>query len=318
MIFFGKKTAKPEFTPEELTTKKKQLIDSEVEEYIGSSGVSTKWLEYGVWYQQHRRLFTLTVVWFLAIAASIFWAFVLYYIASFLYIGIRQDQENSVALSTYSLRPQRSDQSANLEYTFFQALALPNGRYDLVGKVTNKSTNGWASFNYNFSDGQQSLGAGTGFVYPGETKYLLALGQSLKGSPFDVRLIMSNILLNRFTPRNMTDWSGYHDAHLDFIIQDKVYMPADESGLTEKLPINRVSFSIINNSAYTYRTVPFLIILYYGDKMVAVDRYIANNFKPKEKIDADLSFVGSLGPVSRLDIVPDVNILDTANFGSVQ
>ena len=317
-LFGNKQSGAPELTPEDLVNQKKELIEAEVEQYVGSSGVPTKWLEYGLWYQQHRRFFTLSVVWSLSIVAAVSWAFALYYVADFFIIGIRQDQENAVALSQSSLHAGRPDQTVNLEYSFEQAIALPDGRYDLVGKVVNNSTNGWASFGYYFSDGLQNLGAGNGFVYPGETKYLVALAQTLSGSPFDVRLVLDNPLLNRFTPRTMPDWASFRDDHLDFIYQDKVYVPADQSGLTEKIPINSVSFTIINNSAYTYKVAPFLIILYDGDKIVAVDRYIVNDFRSRAKVKASLSFIGSLGPVDHLEIYPDVNILNADNFGSIQ
>jgi hypothetical protein len=317
MLFFGHKNKSnnlPLPTNAELTEQKRQMIESQMERYQGA-GITTKSLELGLWYQKHRQIFLWVTVWGLSLSAAVFWSFILYYIATYLLVGKTADQENAMALSEWSLSSPRPNQSANIDYSFYQAIPLADGRYDLVGQITNKKSNGYISYTYYFYDGQRIIGQSGGFLLPGETKFVVALGQRLNGSPYDVRLVLENILFKLNTPKSMPDWPGYKKSHLDFIVSDKVYIPALEK-LSESQPINNVSFILVNNTAYTYYNAPFLIILYNGDKIVAIDRYIASVFESRQKLNVNLNFVGNLGNADRLEVVPDINIMNMESYSS--
>jgi hypothetical protein len=96
--------------------------------------------------------------------------------------------------------------------------------------------------------------------------------------------------------------------------QSLIVNDTSQSQLSDRLPVNTLSFNINNRTAYSFREAPLQIILYSGSEVIYVKDYTINNFYSKERKDITISLIGSLPNVTRIDIVPEINILDPETY----
>jgi hypothetical protein len=93
-------------------------------------------------------------------------------------------------------------------------------------------------------------------------------------------------------------------------VQNTKFTNGVESGLSEKVSLSKLDFKISNNSACGYKSVPLTIVLKSQGQILAVNRYIINNFRSGEEKNIQLTWPGKLSNVNEVEILPDLNILD--------
>ncbi len=285
-----------------------------VERYSDLEGTSTKKLNLGLWYAKHTKIFFLIVVWALAIVASVLWSFSLYLLADYLFVGLKEERANLNSLSQ-PIDIVRYNYDANLEILDAQALALGNNRYDLVGALKNTNTNVWGVFNYYFLVDGQRQGAGTGFILPNEQKFIISLNQTITTVPSKAVLVLDYFNWRRINAHDIPSWDKYRQDRIDFMVRDKQFLGGNESGLTGNLDINQLTFNVTNQTYFNYKQAPFLIILYSGRNLVAVNRYVFADFKSRQQQAVNLTIIGKLPNITDITVIPDINILDNNNFG---
>ena len=145
---------------------------------------------------------------------------------------------------------------------------------------------------------------------PDESKIVVGFGQKLSGTPGQVILILTNFSWHRLDAHAIPVWGDYKATHLDLAIRDKNFTPSDQSGLSEKTPISQVSFSVANQTAYHYIQVPFLVVLYANNQIVSVNRYVVGDLPAQGQAIGSFSIIGSVPPITSVDVVPDLNIFD--------
>lgn len=309
---FQKKQVDPKVT-------KEKELKKRLEEFAGSEGLTTKNLDLGLWYIKHRRHFFLGTVGVLGLVAIMLWGSSLYYFGSYVLNGMVAQKQALLGLTEDSLVTQHVDYTANLKYQFLKALPLEGSRHDLIGSVTNANEGHGLYFDYYFVVNGQTTTQQTGFVYPNENKFLLSLNQVLAGQPAAAELVLENLRWFKIDTHEIADWSSYKLEHLNFPIKDKSFVGSDSSGLTENLKFNQLSFLIENQTAYSYYEVPLSIVAYNGqDNIVAVTRHVLKNFTSRQQEQVSLSLLGYVPKVSRLDIQPDIDILDQKNYKPLQ
>lgn len=291
-------------------------LEARVERYSDLEGVTTKKLNIGLWYIKHTKFFFLLVVWILGITAAVLWSFSLYLLSDYLFRGIKQDREALVQLSQ-SIDVVRYNYDSNLEILDAQALSIGDNHYDLVGSLKNKNTNTWGSFNYYFLVDGKPMGNSSGFILPNEQKFLISLNQPLDYTPAKVVLVLDYFGWRRLNAHTIPDWEKYKTDHIDFAVRDKIFLPGNESGLTENLNVNQLSFNVTNQTPFNYKQAPFLILLYSGNNLVSVNRYTFFEFKPRQKESVSLTIVGALPNITDISVLPDINVLDDTNYSSI-
>ena len=297
--------------------KPKTDLESRVDKYADIQGVSTRELNFGLWYRRQTKLLFLLLVWFLVVAAAVLWSYSLYYLTNYLLTGVRENQKYLEQLSQ-PVDVVHYDYDSKLLIGQAQVIALKDGYYDLSGTLTNNNDNAWGTFSFYFViDGKRQEG-GQGFILPNETKMVAALNQQIPGTATQATMALEGFTWHRLDAHKIPNWDDFKASHLDFAVYDKIFTPADQTGLTQNLEINNLSFSITNKTPFNYKQAPFLAILYNGDKIVGVNRYVGLNFVPQSQLKASLSVVGHLPPITSIDVVPDVNLFDEGNYGPIQ
>ncbi len=293
---------------------RKTDLEKKLNSFTDVDGISTRSLSFGLWYMEHRRTFFLAAVWSLSILATVLWVYSLYFFGFYLLVGLKNDRANNEIITENPLALEQRKVMSNVSYGFTQAISLGKNSYSLVGEFTNNNAGNWAIFDYYFLVGDQQYGAGTSYALFGERKYITGVVDDLPQPPNAAKLIVSNFRWNKLDRHAISDWETYKNDHLDFLVLDKKFVGAGQSSLSDRLSINTLSFNITNRTAYGYLQAPLQIILYSGSEVVYVKDYIINNFRSKDKKDISLTIVGDLPNINRIEVVPNVNILDETNF----
>ncbi len=297
-----------------LKNPKKNSIDSEVRDYRDEDGLSTRQLDWGLRFIRYRKTAVVFLIWFLAGAGIGTLGYSLYSFAHYLIVGRAQDKQVYEDLTTQPLTS--SGRSTDVPLSYPQPLVLANAgsRGDIVVPVTNPSLRSVARFDYHFVVNGVDTVSRRDFILPGEMKYLSALGREMPAGTSDVSLVIENYSLQRIDAHTIPDWNAYRSQRLNFAIADTVFVPGTSSGLTEKVNVNEMSFSITNNSPYGYRSLRLILILKSGGQVVAANDYTLENFRSGEKRSPRLGWSGNLPRVDSIEVVPDLDLLDTSAY----
>lgn len=285
--------------------------------YQDLEGVTLKKLEFGLWYIEHKSFFYKLIVVCLAVIGAASWSYTIYHFSYYLARGMAEDElliKEMVLTQAFD-----HDYVARLsaqppDVVLASSLELGGDKYDLVGQIRNNNKRHWGEFAYDFMSQGRSVGRGRGFVLPDESKYVLALGQTLGAPPTSLRLEISEISWHRLKPREMPSWPNYRDERLKIDLSDVKFTPARSTGLSEKINISQLEFTASNRSAYSFREIAFLTLLTNRGNLVGANRFIADDFMSGESRTMQVSWPGDLARVDNVEVIPDLNLLDQRNY----
>ncbi|MFH1291781.1 MAG: hypothetical protein ABIH87_01105 [bacterium] len=207
------------------------------------------------------------------------------------------------------------------DYTFFResnqpkpmvtqsplVLSSGEGRYDLVAKISNPNHRWWVEFSYKFSGADSSDQIYTEYLLPTDTRYIYVLGVKTERKPIPALEIMDvhwHRVDGHFVQPDYLTWAT---ERLDFTIENPKYNPPDPNS---PIPVSRASFRVINGTAYSYVAAPFFVALYSGSRLVGVNRVVATRFLAGSTRDIEASWFTDLPSVTRVEVLPELNIFD--------
>lgn len=286
--------------------------EARLKNYVGPEGITTKQLEAGLWYVEHKQLLRKILCGFLILVAAISWTYTIYGFAYYLVRGLNEDERlikqlvevNNIGHDYVSLVGAKS-----LAVAPVGILKSTDKKYDLYVQIENDNQKWWAEFDYYFLAAGSQTEKTAGFILPLETKYLLALAQDFINPPAGAVLIMENLRWRRINQHQIPDWPDYYEKHLAIESADIKFTPAGSSPLSEKLNLNQLSFNAINQTAFNFWEAGFTILLYQGGGLANINHYILNDFMSGEKRFIEISWPGDLGRAERVEIVPEINIM---------
>jgi len=293
--------------------KKELEIKKQVEEYKDTEGLSTKKLNLGLWYVEHKRDFRLIFMGLLIAFSAITWAYSIYGLAYYIVRGMEEDEiliKTLVQANVIGHDYIEQISAQDLRYYQVNIFNSSQGKYDLAARVDNPNQRWWAEIDYYFSEGSSQTESAKTFILPDESKYLMALAQDFKARPVNVRLVVKNVSWRRVNRHEIADWQDYKDNYLNIIVENIKFTPADKSNFSEKINLNQVDFNVINKTAYNYWQVDFPILLYSGDNLLGVNRYTLSELMSGENRIVEVRWPGNLGRINKVDIAPELNILE--------
>lgn len=292
--------------------KKNKPREDDIKRYKDQDGLTVRKLDIGLWYLEHKNLLRKILIGFLIFISAVSWPYVIYGFANYLSRGMTEDKAlvddivNSGRIShdtIVSLSPK--------DLSFGSASMLPSGnnKYDFFARVQNPNERHGAEFIYYFSDGNKDTESLSGFILPGETKYLLSLGNELEYRPASSQLKIDGLKWVTIDRHEISDWKDYSERHLDIAISDTKFTPAGQSGLSDKISLNSLEFNTLNNTVFNYWNVDFIILLFGGSNIVGVNKYSLNEFMSGQTRQASMNLPGELSHVSKIEVFPEINIL---------
>jgi len=188
---------------------------------------------------------------------------------------------------------------------------VPSGvanNFDIYGVVSNPNQAlGSSNFNYQFTikDAAGTIIAtnnGTGFILPGETKYLVVSNQALQGAPAKVELTLSN-----------PQWVEVNDLYEkpQLKIVNKNY---DE--ITSGVGFSEVTGLLKNESPLDFSSIKLEIILEDEQgQVIALNSTQMNTVQAGENRDFRVSWPNKFpGTVANMEVQPEVNVFSSDAF----
>lgn len=186
------------------------------------------------------------------------------------------------------------------------------GKIDILAPIENPNGYFWAEVDYHFIVGgveQQSL---TTFVLPGQVKYLIHLGAP-SDSGASVELKVDRRLWHRAGTFGADSLQSLFETRLDIRAENPVFTPSDPLATTQ---VSSAKFTLANHTAFGYYDVNLLVLLYRGDSVVGVNTLSVARLQAGEKRPMELFWYQILPQVTRVEVVPDINIYDEGVYRS--
>lgn len=284
-----------------------QQTNARLEKYVGPEGISTKELEAGLWYVEHRRQLRMALIIFLAIISAVSWAYTIYGFAYYLARGMKEDEiltKQLVEASSVGHEYVSKVSAKQLILSPIGVLSSSGNKYDLYTVLENDNERWWAEFDYYFTASGRQTKKSSGYILPFESKYLTALAQEFDSQPQNANLVMENIKWHRVNQHEISDWQTFRDSRLNIEASDIKFTPA---GGSQKL--NQLSFNITNNTAYNYWDVGFTILLTSGGNLISINHYGLSDFMSGETRLVEINWAGATGSISQAKIIPEINIM---------
>lgn len=188
------------------------------------------------------------------------------------------------------------------------------GKVDILAPIENRNERFWAEVEYSFSIGGVQQPPLTTFVLPGQVKYLVHLGAPSE-SGGSVELKIERRLWHRAGTFGADSLQSLYDTRLDIRAENPVFIPSDPLATT---PVSSAKFTLANHTAFGYYDVDLLVLLYRGDSIVGANKLRVESLLAGEDKPVELFWYQILPQVSRVEVVPDINIYDEGVYRSVR
>lgn len=299
-----------------MAKEKKESFGIDLNHYKDPEGLSLQKINFGLWLINHRRHFFIGLVISLAMASLIMYSYSIYHYVDYFFGSGVKEQAALNELGTNNMSIDEATRLKNLAkpLTIGTASAIEhNGQLDLWAIVKNPNASYSAVLNYCFVSSGKELACGNSFIFPGEEKNVLSLGNKVIKTS-GVSLLVKGTQWNRIDAHKISDWPSYFNERINFTVSDISFKDGLQSGLSDKKSLSVLDFKIKNNSAYGYWEVPLDIVLYSGSFPVALQQYSISEFKSGEERSVRIVWPDSLGAISNTKVLPVINILDDNVF----
>lgn len=179
--------------------------------------------------------------------------------------------------------------------------------FDFFASIANPNEDWYATFTYTFTASGISTDAKDGAVMPGETSYLLSLGNATDARPSSVSVAVDNIVWHRVNRHIAPDVSVWLENHNAFIISEPDYAPDLDYAESK---IGRTTFTVTNATPYAYWAAPFTVVLERAGAVVGISQATLTEFESGEMREADVRWYGDLPVSATATVVPAINYFD--------
>jgi hypothetical protein len=279
------------------------------------SQLSEDKLKWGYWWVLHkvqvRKVFTV----FMAVLSTILVGYAGFgFFDWFFGSGVRERAQ--IAALTVSQTDFGAFRDANaprpLAIEDAQMLQVGEGSYDLFAGISNQNVRWWAEIDYQFLASGVEIKPGKAYLLPGEIKFLRSLGVKSEAGPGSPRLEVTSILWHRVDPHAVKpDYAAWARERLDFAVTDVKFTPPDPA---DPIAVSRATFTVKNNTAFSYWNVGFFVVLFDGSRIGAVNFVTISELRSGQQRQVDASWFTDLPGVSRVEVTPEVNIFDVRSY----
>lgn len=291
--------------------KEKELL-KKVENYRDPEGLTTKKLNFGLWFVERRQFFLKLFYGFLIGVSVVSWIYAIYGFTYYLGWGMKEDEILSrelVKVSNIGHKYIEQISAQPLSYYPVQVLSSIDKKYDLATQIENRNQKWWAEFNYYYLIGGEKTKKTKSFILPNQAKYLVALAINFSSISSNAQLIIEDLKWTRIDQHKINNWQEYYQNHLNIVNTELKFTPANLSGLSDKIGLNQFSFITTNKTAYNYWQVDYLILLYSGSNLININKYSLNDFMSGESRNIEISWPGSINYVDRVEVISEINIM---------
>lgn len=270
---------------------------------------SFKRMGWGLWLSVNRKNIKNVVIVFLICVSSFFFIYSVYNLVIFF---TADDPSKDPYVENLILENKQKPKELRLSaVTRFSSASSD----DLAVMVLNPNENYYASFTYCFVLGGEDVDCQQSFIFPEKEKYVFSMGvDSMAGSNLP-SIELRDVSFKVMDTKKIPNFENYENERLDFSVIDLDFSPAS-SRVSNVIDLNNLSFTIINETAYSYYDVALNILIFNNDKLIGVNKYSLDGFKSGENKNVNLSWPGDIRNGTGVEIIPDLDILDENVFSA--
>lgn len=189
-----------------------------------------------------------------------------------------------------------------LEELSVEKIKTTKDTYDLLAQVHNPNLD-WQidSLTYYFLVDGSLTEKQTTFILPGETKYLFHFSY-----PANLAVEQLSLKIENINWRRTKKSSVLADLIDNILIKNENFKQLKNFSLVE--------FEVENNTLSSFWQTGWQIVLYQGQRPVAVNYVTSQSFLAGEKRKLSAAWSENIPAPSTIEIHPDINFLDQANF----
>jgi hypothetical protein len=268
-------------------------------------------LKWGYWWVTHKVQVRKWFAMFLVVVDLVLCGFAIFGFADWFFGSGERERAQIAALARpvidYEFFRQKS---APKPPQFDKATVLNAGdkTYDYFAKSANPNVLWWVEFEYRFKSGSVETPTKKGFLLPGETRSMHALGVKSDVRPTTAEFIVENVVWHRVNlHETRPDSATWANVRLNFLVSDVKFVPPAP---TDPIAVSRATFTLTNDTGFGYYNVGFFITLYSGSRVVGVNRIVISDLRPGDRRTVEASWFFDLPTVSKVEVKPEVNIFD--------
>lgn len=281
-------------------------------DYSTGSNLSDQQLELASFWVKHRLTLRRLGYGSLIALGGVLWAFVLwglldayaisYPVESRITRRILQNQNNLAPLFLKAPTPIRPADVATFANT--------DGRVDAMVEIENNNDVWYAEFDYAFAlAGDQRTATRHGFILPKSRRFLVEPG--ITAGSAQPSLIIENLSWKRITADQIGDSLESYLASREPTVSDIKYA-RDETVGTQV--VGRSTFTVTNNTAYSYYDPEFVVVLLRGGSPAAVTRITRDRLNAGESVPFDIQWYDQPAGITETIVQPEINYLNAATY----
>lgn len=276
--------------------------------------LSEKQLKFGYWYVTHKMQLRNGLIFFLLLVAT---GSILSSVYLFSKIYLFEDvryQRVMAQITKPVVNPQAilAAQAKQLSVGTVRAMEGGNATVDVVTEIANPNMHYWASWTGQFVEQNTTTTQREMYILPGETKEIADLGIVSPTGMRSARYQITDIQWHKVNPHELANYQAFRDNRLQFAINNTSFSTAPSPD--GKSTVSRVVFDVTNRSAYSYWSVQFLVNLYRQTSLAAVNSVEIQELKSGETRHVEVVWVQDLSAVSKVEVLPFVNIFDAKTY----
>lgn len=230
--------------------------------------------------------------------------------------GALQDAQSRVILSQsfedYTVL-QPSYRAAQVVFGDTVIIEESNDTSHILTTIRNPNPNWVVTLRYTYVGGFGETQEASTTLMPGARGVLAALGVDTGGSIRNVQLNVIDFDWGRIDPHLVSDPTGYVSARTNFTTSR---VDISRPNRSQEVP-GTIQFSVSNNTAYNYVSVPFTVLMYNGDALVDVRPLVIDRFLSAETEGVTFNLGFENTSISEVEVLSALNIFDSAVYLAV-
>lgn len=281
----------------------------------GDSRFTTGELQFASWWVRNQIIVRRALHGVLIGFSALFWGYAIWGLLDAYAISYPRESRitRQIAVNQQLLTALQSDQPQNVSLSDVVVTQTTDGRYDLSVEATNPNAQWWAEFNYHFSLSGEETPVRSGYILPNGTQVLTELGYrpSSKGGR-SASFLVDNVRWHRVDPAKVGGiYKDFLANRMNFKFDKIAY---DTNIALGSSAVGQTSFTMTNASSYGFWSVDLIVRLYRGAFPVAINDIKVTNIKPGEVRPIQMTWLDNIPSVTRTEIIPQINILDSSVY----
>ncbi len=247
---------------------------------------------------------------------AIVWAYVIWGLLDGYVISYSRESviTEAIAYNQQNLDRFAADRPLGVGTSAVSVFSTTENRVDISADLQNPNKDWWVEFTYQFNIMGEQTPARQGFVLPGELTTVTELGfKTQSPSAVSAQLIIDNIRWHRIEPSEVEyDYVKYIEKRFGAVkVQNIRFEPSSAAAGRNA---SRTTFEIVNQGAFGYWSVDYIIKLMRGSTLVGINKINIRELKPGETRNVDLYWYDAIQPVTQTEVIPVINLLDENSY----